>query len=337
MYAHSSGPAPMEYSIDGPRCHCPSRGILEREARLASCRCARMTDVLIVGGGPAGLSAALLLARCTRSVVVVDAGEPRNARARALHGFPTRDGTPPAELLALARAELARYREVELLRGRAVAARRTGEGFEVALEDGRELAGRKLVLATGVEDELPEVDGIAGLYGTTVHHCPYCDGWEHRGRRLAAYGRDARGLALELRGWSADVAWVAGGEARADRGERAELARLGVALDERRVVRLEGEDGRLSAVVFADGGRLERDALFFATGQHQRSSLALDLGAGEDEKGAVDTGEHEDCGVPGLYVAGDASAGEQMVLIAAAEGARAAIAIHRELMREERG
>src|SRR6185436_7932578 len=162
-----------------------------------------MYDVIIVGGGPAGLSAALVLGRCRRRVLVIDAGHPRNAAAQDVHGLYTRDGTEPAELQRLARAEAQRY-GVEFKDAEAVGGSCGPGRFEVSCDDGAKLQARKLLLATGVADILPEIPGLKELYGRSVHHCPYCDGWEHKDCRLAAYGRGeaGAGLALCLRTWS---------------------------------------------------------------------------------------------------------------------------------------
>jgi len=297
-----------------------------------------MLDVAIVGGGPAGLSAALILGRCARAVRIFDAGAPRNERARALHGFLTRDGTPPREMLRLAREELRAYPSVALETIRVTGAAKVERGFVLELADGRTVRARKLLLATGVADELPATEGFDELYGTSVHHCPYCDGWEHKDQALVAYGRgrSALGLALELVGWSRDVVVCTDGPAQLFPEERDQLARNGVAVREERIARLAGAQGRLEAVVFADGSKLAREALFFATGQHQQSELALGLGCEKTSKGAVETRGHAATNVAGLFVAGDASPAEQMVVLAAAEGVQAAVSIQRELLAEER-
>lgn len=139
-----------------------------------------MFDVGIVGGGPAGLSAALIFGRCRRRVLVCDAGRPRKARTRRANGFSTRDGTAPTELRRLGREQLGAYGGVELRDIEVKDAKRTSQGFELTLEDGTRHPVRKLLLATGVVDELPQIEGFEALCGLSIHHCPYCDGWEHR-------------------------------------------------------------------------------------------------------------------------------------------------------------
>lgn len=294
-------------------------------------------DVIVIGGGPAGLSAALMLGRCRRSVLVIDAGQPRNRWSREIHGFLTRDGVAPLELLRLGREELVRY-GVEFHAGIATDARcLPAGGFRVRLQNGAWHRSRKLVLATGVCDRLPPIPNFERFYGVSVHHCPYCDGWEWRDAPLAAYGRGRKGvaLALSLRTWARDVAVCTDGPARLGAEERAKLTRFGIPLHERRISSLEGsKDGRLERVVFDDGTVLSRRALFFNTGQSQSCDLAVRLGCRLDPKGEILTDRRERTGVPGLFLVGDASKDVQFAIVAAAEGATAAVAINTELQDE---
>ena len=297
-----------------------------------------MYDVIIVGAGPAGLSAALVLGRCRRRVLVCDSGRPRNAASQALHGYLTRDGIAPVELLRIGRDQLRQYDTIDWQDAEVVEAEcRPDRRFRVALTDGREFASRKLLIATGVVDSLPEIDGFRDLFGRSVFHCPYCDGWELRDEPLAVYGRGARGLglSLELIGWSRDIVLCTDGPPEIDADGRERLARNGIAVRQDRVDRLEGRDGRLERIVFARGDALPRRALFFTTGQTQQSRLALRLGCEFNEKGTVRTGKYEATHLPGLYVAGDASRAVQWVVVAAAEGAEAAFAINTDLLRED--
>jgi len=293
-------------------------------------------DCIIVGGGPAGLSAALMLGRCRRRVLLCDVGGQRNLRSHAMHGYLTRDGVSPAEFLRLARAELGRYGTVECRELEIVEGTREDGGFAICAADGTRFNTRKLLLATGVTDELPALEGLDALYGTSVHHCPYCDAWEWRDRPLAAYGEGeaACGLALSLTFWSPDVLLCTGG-AELPHGAMARLAAAGVKFREEPVSRLEGGDGRLERIVFASGEPAARSALFVVAGQRQRSPLAERLGCRFTDRGTVNTGTCEATNVPGLFVAGDASKEAQFVAVAAAEGTEAAMAIHKALMKED--
>jgi thioredoxin reductase len=294
-------------------------------------------DVVIVGAGPAGLSAALVLGRCRRSVLVCDAGKPRNWASHALHGYLTRDGIDPAEFRAIGRRELQRYDTVEVRDIGALRAECRGGRFYVTLADRTEVSARKLLIATGVLDNLPEVPGLRELYGRSVFHCPYCDGWELRDQPLAIYGRGARGLglSLELTAWSRDLVLCTDGPSEIDEEGRVRLERNGIALREEQIHALEGKEGILQRVVFEAGDALPRRALFFTTGQWQQSELAVLLGCEFNDKGTVRTGTYESTHLPGLYVAGDASRAVQWVIVAAAEGAEAAFAINTDLIKED--
>ncbi|MEO7275671.1 MAG: NAD(P)/FAD-dependent oxidoreductase [Vicinamibacterales bacterium] len=297
-----------------------------------------MLDVVIVGGGPAGLSAALVLGRCRRSVLVCDTGRPRNYASHAMHGYLTRDGMPPSEFLTAARRELAPYDTVQLRHVEVTSAEcQPGGHFKVTLATGDVLEARKLLVATGVVDKVPDIPGFEDLYGRSVFHCPYCDGWEVRDTPLAIYGRSRRGygLALELTAWSQDLVLCTDGPCELDDEQREKLERNSIQVREERVASLEGEDGVLRHVVFASGERLARRALFFSTGQEQRSDLSFQLGCEINDKGTVRTGQYEATHLPGLYVAGDASRAVQWVIVAAAEGAEAAFAINTDLIAQE--
>ena len=295
-------------------------------------------DVIIVGAGPAGLSAALILGRCRRRVLLCDGGRPRNAASHAMHGYLTRDGLAPADFLAHARSELKPYDTVQLLHTEVDAATCRPDGrFMVTLSTGERYLSRKLLLATGVVDRVPDVPGLADLYGRCVFHCPYCDGWEIRDQPWAVYGKGDRayGLALELTTWTDDIVICSDGPGDLDDRQRARLLALGIAIREDRMLRLEGHEGILRRIVFESGDPLPRRALFFTEGQEQRSELASSLGCEFNEKGTVRTGKYETTHLRGLYVAGDASRAVQWVIVAAAEGAEAAFAINTDLLRED--
>ncbi|MEX2219845.1 MAG: NAD(P)/FAD-dependent oxidoreductase [Phycisphaerales bacterium] len=304
-----------------------------------------MYDVIIVGGGPAGLSAALVLGRCRRRVLVIEAGRPRNACAEHMHGYLTRDGTEPVEMQRLGRQEVLRYgveiREAEAVGGSCGGGGGAGGGggsggFEIECDDGSRARSRKLLLATGVADVLPQIEGLKELYGRSVHHCPYCDGWEHKDQPLAAYGRGEQGagLALALRTWTGRVTACTDGEPL-DREWLEKLAARGVALRDEKVAKLEGEGGRLRRVHFQRGPALECEGLFFNTGQYQRSELAQRLECAIGGKGEVKTTDRQRTNIPGLWLAGDADRDVQFVIVAAAEGATAAVSINKELQEED--
>ena len=295
-------------------------------------------DVAIVGGGPAGLSAALILGRCCRRVIVFDAGRPRNSVSPELHGFLTRDCEHPSDLRRLGRAQLERY-ETVTVRDAVVEDAVPEDGhFVVTTADGTRVRARKLLLASGVKDEVPDIEGFEPTYGVSAFHCPYCDGWERRGQAIAILGKGTKGyaLALELLGWTHDIVLCTNGPHELEAEEAACLERNGIFLEERQITRLESKDGVLSAVAFAAGPALPREALFFSTPTNQSCGIASALGCEFNERGSVKTGAYEKTNVPGLYVAGDASHHVELAIVAAAEGAMAALAINAELLEEDR-
>jgi thioredoxin reductase len=227
---------------------------------------------------------------------------------------------------------------VEIRDAEVVRVARSDAGFESELQNGDHIHSRVMLLATGVADRIPPVPGLREFYGTSVHHCPYCDGWEWRDHPIAIYGRGVpvAELAHTLTSWSRDLVLLSDGPLRLDARRREELQRRGIVLDERRIARLEGANGWLRHVVFDDGVRLARDAMFFATGHDQACSIPTDLGCRLTNKGVIQINRNECTTIPGLYAAGDVTRDAQFVIVAAAEGARAAVAIHAELMRDER-
>jgi thioredoxin reductase len=295
-----------------------------------------MFDVVVVGGGPAGLSAALMLGRCRRRVLLCDLGEPRNRRSHRLHGYLTRDGVAPLTLTAIGRGELAPY-NVDVRQTGVTDVTPVDDYYRVSTSDGCAEDARFVLIATGVVDDLPAIDGIEDCYGQSVFHCPYCDGWEWRDRRLAALGSGTTGagLALGLRTWSDDVALCTNGVS-VDRRTRHRLTRHGIAVRTEPIDRFDHADGLLASIAFAAGEPLPRDAVFFSTGQHPQSELAVRLGCALGKRGTVNTANTCETNVPRVFVAGDASRDAQFVVVAAAEGVKAAVAINKALQAEER-
>jgi thioredoxin reductase len=254
-----------------------------------------------------------------------------------MHGFLTRDGIHPAQVRQIAREQLKQY-PVEILDMAVIDARRDGNGFEVTLASGERLRCRKLLLATGLVDELPELKGLRDFYGTSVFHCPYCDAWEVRDKPLGVFSNGAEGtkLAMTVRMWSDDVILFTNGPVELEKADADGLERLGIQVFQDRVDRLEGKDGVLERVVFEDGSSIPRRALFLKTKQKQQTDLAkkLRLPVSEDT-GIKKGGKYEETYVKGVFVAGDASKDLLMAIVAAAEGAQAAFGINCELQAED--
>jgi thioredoxin reductase len=282
------------------------------------------------------LSAALILGRARRRVLVCDCGEYRNAAARGVHGFLGHEGIAPEELRRLGREQLAPL-AVELRRVTVVDAKRNDDGFDVTLDDATRLRSKMLLLATGSVDRVPDLESLPELYGRSVFHCPYCDGWEIRDQPVAAYRRGERGLklALALTTWSRDVVLCTDGRSRLRHDGLERLSRHGVTVRTERIARLEGRDGVLERILFKAGAPLARSAMFFKTGHDQRSDLPARLGCTFTKGGAVKTTSLEGTQIPGLYVTGDAAEDVQLAIIAAAEGAKAGFAINDALQKQE--
>jgi thioredoxin reductase len=299
-------------------------------------------DVLIVGAGSAGLSAALTLGRCRRRVLLADAGAPRNAPSGAVHSFFTRDGIRPAALLHLGHEQLAPYPTVEVREFKISVLTKLAHGFRATGQTGQghptAITARRVLLATGVNDVLPPLPGFRELWGSSVLHCPYCHGYEVRDQPLAVYGQGKAvvGLALLISRWSADVVVVTNGPSHITDYARQRLRRQGIAVREEPIARLVGTPKTgLRCIEFEDGSFLECKALFLHPPQEQRSPLAADLGARLTGKGAVWVDKNAQTTVSGLYAAGDMVPGQQQALLAAASGSKAAICLNEALTRTE--
>ena len=296
----------------------------------------RIYDTVVVGGGPAGLSAGLVLGRCMRHALLCDDGRYRNARSDALHCYMGHDGIRPAELLDRARTQLKPYDTISTIGSSVTSIKKEDHRFAVAFKTGASVRARSIIVATGVVDELPPIPGIEALFGKSVHVCPYCDGWEHRNAPVAVYGRGDKGtnFAMLLRQWTDDlVLCTDGNPLSAEQKDR--LRRRGVEVREQAIESLMEKNGCLEAIRFKGGEALPRRALFFTTDQHPRSPLLEGVGCAYDEKGGLACDGDGKTNIPGVYVAGDVSRDVQLAIIAAAEGARAALAVNKYLLDQD--
>jgi thioredoxin reductase len=289
-------------------------------------------DALIVGGGAAGMSAALVLGRARRDVLVLDDANPRNAVADFSHGFITRDGERPGEILASAHRDLIAYPRVRFLKAAAARAEKIGDSFFVTDASGEVHAGKRLILATGVFDELPDVPGMRERWGKSVFVCPFCDGWEVQDKVIGVYakGRDAVELAQELRGWSSRLIVFM---------EREELTpddRLWIEASNStvKIGRLRAISAPDNTLCFADSERVRCDVLFIGAPLAQHSPLFAALGCSLDD-GLIAIDKKCRTSVSGCYAAGDAVTMRHQIIIAAASGAASAITLNSELLESE--
>jgi thioredoxin reductase len=289
-----------------------------------------VVDTLVVGGGPAGLSTALVLGRARRRVLVLDTGKPANAVSNGVGGLLGYERVLPADLRRSGRAQLARHADVEVRDAAVVDATRTDDGFLVKLDSGSTVRAQSLVLAHGLRYDPPSLPGVEELWGRTVFHCPFCDGWEVRDRPLAVHGNGpaAARSALVISTWSSDVLLCTDGPAGLDAEERAALARAGVRVREERVRELVGQAGWLDRVEFESGPPEARDAMFVRTVRDQPNGLAAALGCELTEAGTIAVDADGRTSVPGVFAAGDAATEHsRSVANAIGSGSRAAYAV----------
>jgi len=294
-------------------------------------------DVIIIGGGPAGLNAAVVLGRCLRKVLLFDTGKGRNIQSHGLHNYLTRDGILPLEFRKLAQNEVKKY-GVRTINDEIVYARhRAKNQFEVKDRKGNQYFARKLLIATGLRDNLPAVEGMSTFFGKSVFHCPYCDAWEVRNKKLGVYAKSKNGmpLSLSLRTWSNDITLFCDGRNYLKEQEKKLLHRLGIQVVTQKISCLEGKGTQLRRVVLTGNETKPCDALFFVNGYHQQADVLRMLGCEMSSKGVALTNRQQQTNIPGLYVAGDVAKDMHFVVVAAAEGAKAAVSINKELQQEK--
>ena len=292
-------------------------------------------DCIIVGGGPAGLNAAVVLGRCRRKVLVFDTEEYRNRHSRGMHNYLTRDDILPSGFLELCHIELEKY-SVQKITKRVINAKKNEEGLFVVKDEHTTYYAKKLLVATGLSDTLPGIEGIDEFYGQSVFHCPYCDGWEVRDKKVGVYARNREGweLALALRGWTNNVTLYTDGKNKVKPFQKEYLDANEIPVVHLPFSKLQGQNGQLQKIIFKNGEEKECDALFFVNGYEQQCNIAEAFGCRVSRKGVIITNRLQQTNIEGLYVAGDASKDMHFVVVAAAEGAKAGVTINKELQKE---
>ncbi|TCZ80767.1 NAD(P)/FAD-dependent oxidoreductase [Paenibacillus albiflavus] len=295
-------------------------------------------DCAIIGGGPAGLNAALVLGRTRRNVILFDNNRPRNAVTHASHGFITRDGVTPAEFRSIALEEVKSYPLVEHLQTEVVSVHITQYGFELIDSNGHHLQARKLILATGVKETYPEIEGFYPLYGKSLFNCPYCDGWELQDQPLVVVSEysDLLHKGKLLLNWSKDLVVCTNGKASLSEEHKKQLQSKGIVVMEQLITAFIGQNGQLEHVRFADGTQIPRAGGFVTPKFVQSIPFAERLGCEVTASGGINTDGKGRSSIPGLYIAGDASyVAPSQVVFAAADGSRTAMSVNMDLTEED--
>lgn len=291
-------------------------------------------DVVIVGGGPAGRSAAIVLARCNRKVLIIDEGKHRNIRSGGIRNFLTRDDITPRDFLEIGGDELSKY-GVKLKKTRATHAKALlDKGFEINDSKNATHLCRRILLATGVTDKVPNIPGMHELWGTSIFHCPFCDGWESKNKAIGVYTckHNGYGLALTLSQLSDKVTIFTNGSRNLSPKQKANLAANKIAVVAAPIVKLVHARNKLSQVLLQNGKLVDCEVLFVNDGHQVNADLLQQLKCNCTQKGAAITNKKQETNIPGVYVAGDASYDMHFVVVAAAEGVKAAVAIHNDLL-----
>ena len=296
-----------------------------------------MLDTVIIGGGAAGITASLYLGRFRRRVVVLDTATQANRVSHAAHGFFTRDGTPPAELIQIGQEQLRPYETVSLQARAATAVTRDEGYFRITLDDGSALTSRKVLLATGLKDTLPPVVSIEQFWGTSVLHCPYCDGWEWRDQPIAILndGTSALHIAKLLRVLTDDLILCTHGSKLLNEADRASLQGYGVRVIDTPIHHIEGDNAQVEGIVFLDDHKIARKAIFVQLTSIQQAPFAVQLGCRMTSLTLVEVDELGRTSVPGVYAAGDLANRIRQVAMAVAQGASAAVGINTDLIAED--
>lgn len=297
-----------------------------------------MFDCIIIGGGPAGLNAALVLGRAKRKVLLLDENKPRNAVTHASHGFLTRDGIKPSAFKATAYADLRKYPNVEWAQVRVCAITKEQGGFSVDTENKDTYQARKILLATGLKDRLPDIAGIEQFYGSSLFPCPFCDGWELRDRPLVVICENERVLHLGklIWNWSNDLVICTNGQRFLTDEQKKPFLVNGIEIIEEEIAALEGEDGQLQNIRFTNGKKIKREGGFVAVDLQQAAAFGEALGCTYNEQGGIKTDTFGRASVEGVYASGDATFnGAQQLILAAAEGSKVGAGIVMDLVGEE--
>jgi len=293
-------------------------------------------DVIIIGGSYAGLSAAMTLGRSLRTVLIIDSNSPCNRTAPHAHNLLGFDGVPPGEIAEIAKAQVLKYHTVTYLNAKAVAMSGNENDFEVVTDNGLQLGAKKVLLATGVTDILPEIDGIAECWGKSVVHCPYCHGYEIAGKKtgIVAHGEPVFEMAKLIRNWSKDLILLLNGNDDLADDQRRWLEQKKIPIYTQAISAIEHNDGEIQYVRFDDGTTLELEAMYVRSGISQQMDIPLQMGCEFDEHGFIVVDHNYKTNISGMFAAGDNTTTSRTLSVAIAAGTVAGIHINKELIEE---
>lgn len=295
-------------------------------------------DCVVIGGGPSGLNASLVLGRAKKNIIMFDEDNPRNAVTYESHGFITRDGIKPSEFKRIAKEELRKYPSISIQNHRVIAIKKEKQSFIIQTDEGNSYHSRKVILSTGLKDVLPRIEGINNFFGTSLFNCPFCDGWELKDRALVVISENERAFHMTkmIANWSKDLVVCTNGRIIFTEEQKELLTKKNIKVIGDEIEILQGENGHLQTIKFKNGKEIEREGGFVTTGLEQASSLAQTLGCAINKIGGIETDNFGRTNIQGVYASGDISiTSPAQLIIAASEGSKAAMGVISDLVNED--
>jgi len=295
---------------------------------------AKLFDVIIIGGSYSGLSAAMALGRSLRRTLVIDNGKPCNIQTPHSHNFLTQDGSSPSEISLLAKKQVEEYETIEFYNGKAISAQKVNNGFEITTEKGEKFSSKKLIVASGITDEIPDIKGFIESWGISLIHCPYCHGYEYKGKKtgIIANGDRAVHLSSLVKNLTEDVTILSRGKASFTDEQLEKLHRNNIEIIETEITELNHENGKVKSLIFTDGKEIDFGVVYGAFPFHQHSEIPESLGCEFTEFGHIKTDQFQKTNVPGLFVCGDNSSMMRSVSNAVMTGNVAGAMVNMELV-----
>ncbi|MGD6830691.1 NAD(P)/FAD-dependent oxidoreductase [Sutcliffiella halmapala] len=295
-------------------------------------------DCVVIGGGPSGLNASLVLGRAKKNIILFDEDKPRNAVTYESHGFITRDGIKPSEFKRIAKEELRNYPSISIQNHRVIAIIKEKQSFIIHTDEGNSYHSRKVILSTGLRDVMPRIEGINNFFGTSLFNCPFCDGWELKDRPLVVISENERAFHMTkmIANWSKDLVVCTNGRIIFTEEQKELLTKKNIKVFEDEIEILQGENGHLRTIKFMNGKVIEREGGIVTTGLEQASSLAQTLGCAINKMGGIETDNFGRTNIQGIYASGDISITlPAQLIIAASEGSKAAMGVISDLVNED--